>query len=161
MLDKRQVIAKTEKTLSFMRCFEECVSSFNENRSLPLPLCYQCKRSLLKIDHSFSSADSNIYLFDVPVDSHDSYAQTLNNFEYLNSNRVLDKNVIDYLITNNCIRVNELGKWILITEIKFYTENVTVKYKPPLWLLKHRFGHDDQLHKFLRFPKRSSTLLDE
>ena len=67
---------------------------------------------------STSQLDSNVYLFDAPIDDLAAYLNMLNNFEYLNSNHVIDKNVIDYLVTNSAIRVNSLGKWILVTKLK-------------------------------------------
>jgi hypothetical protein len=68
--------------------------------------------------HQHHQQDSNIYLFDSPIDNNESYFNILNSFEYISSDHVIDKNVIDYFVTNSCIRINQLGKWVLITKIK-------------------------------------------
>jgi hypothetical protein len=47
-------------------------------------------------------------LFDKPLESALDYFSILNNFEYLNSDHVIDKNTIEYFVSNGCIRINEM-----------------------------------------------------
>ena len=88
--------------------------------------------------------DTNIYLFDSPIDSLESYFNILNNFEYLNSDHVLDRNMIEYFVTYSCVRINSLGKWMLITKIKKIDEKKAHCLKHPLWLIKFRYGDEEQ-----------------
>ena len=114
MLKRREAILKTDKILRFMRCFEECIQSLNSNnrqQSFPLAICFQRSKIYFKLEDlstSLSNHDTNIYLFDLPIDSTDGYFSILNNFEYLNSNHVIDKTTIEYLVSNGCIRINEM-----------------------------------------------------
>jgi hypothetical protein len=121
MLKRRETINKTDKTLRFMRCFEECVQSLTNNKQFPLAASYQRSKVYFKLeDSSPSTHDSNIYLFDTPINENEAYFNTLNNFEYLNSDHAIDKHIIEYIVTNGCIRINNLGKWVLVTKIKVF-----------------------------------------
>ena len=117
MLKRREVITRADKTLRFMRCFEECIDALSKTKKMPLSVCYQRAKIYFKCDDT-GTQDSNIYLFNYPIDDKATYFNILNNFEYLNSDQVLDKNVIEYLVSNSCTRINNLGRWILITKIK-------------------------------------------
>lgn len=135
MLKLKEAVSKTDKTLRLMRCFEECTDSFSNNKPFPLAVCYQRSKLYLKLDdansgntptsstnstNQTSSQESNVYLFDAPIDDLATFVAILNNFEYLNSNNVIDKHNIEYLVTNSAIRINSLGKWSLITKLKVY-----------------------------------------
>ena len=139
-----------------MRCFEECiqalatVSASDESecvtsKPFPLAVAYRRAKVYFKIEPntnvlSSSSAvnasnaatlagiDSNIYLFEKPLDDNLAYQNTLNNFEYLNSEHVLDKLSIEYMVYNSTVRINNLGKWILITKIKVKLKNIKIKF---------------------------------
>lgn len=129
MLKRKESVLKTDKTLRYMRCFEELTNAFVKTEPIPLPVCFQRSKIYFKID-DFTTVnhDSNIYLFDSPIDDSDIYFNSLNNFEYLNSNHVLDKNNIEYLVSNSCTRINNLGRWILITKIKVNFFFYNIKY---------------------------------
>jgi hypothetical protein len=121
MLKRKEAVAKTDKTLRYMRCFEEVADAFVKSKPIPLPVCYQRSKTYFKIDDTsreMISHDSNIYLYETPIDDSETYFNMLNNYEFLNSDHVIDKNVVDYLVSNSCTRINELGRWILITKIK-------------------------------------------
>ena len=96
---------------------------------------------------SMGHHESNIYLFDAPIDDPLVYSRTLNNFEYLNSDLVLDKHVVKYLVSNSCMRITPLGKWILITKIRRNgpsSQQSVEELRPPRWLLKYRYGGGEQ-----------------
>lgn len=121
-------------------------STASDKRPLPLAVCYQRAEVYLKLDEMIKSSssaaaagsavttttastaaaaatvsatsDSNVYLFDAPIDDVGVYFNTLNNYEYLNSSHVVDKHFVEYVVTNSAIRVNTLGKWILVTKLK-------------------------------------------
>jgi hypothetical protein len=122
MFKRRDAISKTDKILRFMRCFEECIQSLTSNRqkSFPLAVSYQRSKIYFKIDDAnnasssstSSSQDTNIYLFDIPLENAYDYFSILNNFEYLNSDHVIDKNTIEYFVSNGCIRVNDM--WVTL-----------------------------------------------
>jgi hypothetical protein len=134
MLKRKDAIIKTDKTLRLMRCFEECVYSLVDgSKRLPQPVAFQRSKVYLKLEagssnitanlvnvnlNATSTSESNIYLFDQPVEDSQAYIETLNNFEYLNSDSVHDRTSIEYLVSNSVIRVNSLGVWILIAKIK-------------------------------------------
>ncbi len=117
MFKRKEATNRTERTLRFMRCFEECIEALAKSKQLPLPICYQRSKIYYKLDNAINQ-EPNVYLFEYPVEDINVYFNYLNNFEYLNSNNVLDKNTIEYLVSNSCVRVNNIGKWILITKIK-------------------------------------------
>ena len=146
MHKRRETTAKIDKTLRLMRCFEESIEAFAQTKAVPLPLCYQRSKVYYRLDTADSNQDSNIYLFDKPCPDQDTYFSYLNNFEYLNSNHVLDRNIIEYIVSNNCTRINDIGRWILVTKIKVDDENQgsSVVLNPPLWLLKYRYNEDEQ-----------------
>jgi hypothetical protein len=139
MLKRKEAIARTDKTLRLMRCFEECTESLSNNKPFPQPVCYQRSKIYYKLEQSSlssaspaavassssaaSNQESNVYFFDAPIDDLDTFSNILNNFEYLNSDHVYDKHNIDYLVSNSSIRVNNLGKWILVTKLKVYSTN--------------------------------------
>lgn len=140
VIKRKESAFRIDKTLSLVRCFEECTEALANNKPLPIFIFYQQEEVYLKVDglrvkrantttvinpttSSSSTAssgqqDSNLYFFEAPVDDTNVYLNTLNNFEYLNSNRVVDKNMIEYVVTNSAIRINTIGKWILVTKIK-------------------------------------------
>ncbi len=136
MIKRKDAISKTDKTLRLMRCLEEIIDSFSAVKQMPKPLCFQRSKVYYKllINQNNTSSnqsqlptslvahhhnqESNIYLFDSPVDNTETYFSILNNFEYLNSDHVIDRNMIEYLVTNSCVRINNMGKWILVTKIK-------------------------------------------
>lgn len=170
MNKKKSVLTKTEKTLKFMRAFEECSECLASNKPFPKPLGYYRAKIYYKLDESCiasnspmnsSSAfnnqfnyESSIYLFDCPLDDQTTYDAVINNFEYLNSDRVLDKNSIEYLVSNNVVRINNLGKWILITKTKLHNtddskKTKSVSLKRPLWLLKYKFNSNEQPIKLI------------
>lgn len=172
MNKKNSVSNKTEKTLKFMRAFEECSECLASNKPFPKPLGYYRAKIYYKLDESCiasnspmnsSSAfnnqfnyESSIYLFDCPLDDQTTYDAVINNFEYLNSDRVLDKHSIEYFVSNSVVRINNLGKWILITKIKLYDsdqidskKNKSITPKRPLWLLKYKFNSNEQPVKLI------------
>jgi hypothetical protein len=140
MLKQKDAIVKTDKTLRFMRCFAECVKSLvgtvPASRPLPFPqsVAFHRSKTYLKLEptgmpnanlvnvnlNATSTSESNIYLFEQPAEDAQAYLNTLDNFEYLNSERVLDRTSIEYLVSNSVVRVNSLGVWILIIKIKVY-----------------------------------------
>ena len=126
MLKRKESVAKTDKILRYMRCFEELTDAFVNTKQIPLPVCYQRSKIYFKID-DFTTHDSNVYLFDAPIDDSESYYNALNNFEYLNSDHVIYKNLVEYLVSNSCTRVNSLGRWILITKIKVF-QTINIKF---------------------------------
>lgn len=169
---RKNSTTKIEKTLKFMRTFEECTECLTSNKPFPRALGYYRTKIYYKLDQSCinsnspmnsSSAiisqfnyESSVYLFDCPVDDQTTYDAIINNFEYLNSDRVIDKHSIDYLISNSVIRINSMGKWILITKIKIFNMDdidtkkaKSVTLKRPLWLLKHKFNSNEQPIKLI------------
>lgn len=157
MLKRRETSSKIDKTIRFMRCFEETINSLIKTEPIPLSLCYQRSKVYFKIEAAPANQDSNIYLFDSPCPDLDTYYNYLNNFEYLNSDHVLDRNVIEYLVSNNCTRINNIGRWILVTKIKIDDDNLrtSVHLNPPLWLLKYRYEEGDQPLKLVEILDRS------
>ena len=134
MIKRKDAISRTDKTLRLMRCLEEIIESFSSVKPVPKPTCFQRSKVYYKlltntninstnqsqlptslVSHHHNQQESNIYLFDSPVDNSDTYFSTLNNFEYLNSDHVIDRNMIEYFVTNSCVRINNMGKWILVT----------------------------------------------
>lgn len=158
MIKRRDVISKIDRTLRFIRGFEECIECMAQTKAVPLPLCYQRSKSYYKFEET-TSQDSNIYLFNSPCADMNAYFNFLNNFEYLNSDHVLDKNIIEYLVSNNCTRINSLGKWILVTKIKFNCDTMcsSIVLNPPLWLLKYRYGEDDQPFKLTEITDKINS----
>ena len=126
MLKRKDMICKTDKTLRFMRCFEECVESLTNSTPIPSPMCFQRSKVYLRLDEQ-GTFESNIYLFDTLVEDTETYFSILNNFEYFNSDHVIDKTVVEYLVTNSCTRINSLGRWILITKIKVLKRKVLIE----------------------------------
>lgn len=118
MSKKREAVVKTDRTLRLIRCFEESVNAFVNGQNLPLALCYHRSKVYYKLDESFISSDPNVYLFDSPVSTSEDYQAILNNFEYLNSDHVIDRHVVEYLVSNGCTKINSFGRWILITRVK-------------------------------------------
>lgn len=189
MNKRKNAINKTEKSLKIMRAFEECTECLASNKPFPKPIGYYRAKIYYKLDESCinlnsplnsSSAinsqfnyESSIYLFDCPVDDQATYDAIINNFEYLNSDRVLDKHSIDYLVSNSVIRINTLGKWILITKIKVFNideidskKAKSITLKRPLWLLKYKFNSNEQPIKLIEISeskneKQSSNLNKE
>lgn len=168
MIKRKDAVNKTDKTLRLIRAFEECVECLASNKPFPKSVSYQRSKIYYKIDESCINAqsssstsntsnhDTNIYLFDTPIDDQETYSNTLNNFEYFNSDHVIDIHNIEYLVSNSSIRINNLGKWILITKIKIINneQNDSKKFKSnvlkrPLWLLKFKFNEDEQPIKLI------------
>jgi hypothetical protein len=138
MIKRKDAISRTDKTLRLMRCLEEIIDSFSSVKLAPKGICFQRSKVYYKllsqnpnssstnqsqlpsslVAHHHHSQESNVYLFDSPVENSDIYFSILNNFEYLNSDHVIDRNMIEYLVTNSCVRINNMGKWILVTKIK-------------------------------------------
>jgi len=164
MLKRRDATSKIDKTQRFMRCFEDTIKSLNHNKPLPLPLCYQRAKTYFKIEPSTANQDTNIYLFDSPCEDLKTYYNYINNFEYLNSNHVLDRNIVEYLVSNNCTRINNIGRWILLTKIKAVDEsesNTSIVLNPPLWLLKYRYGEDEQPIKLTEILDKTNSVYNE
>jgi hypothetical protein len=125
MIRKKDAIKKIDKTLRFLKCFEECVEAFQTNAHLPREICYQRAKTYYKLNLNSTKSnmnnnlnDSNIYFFDSPLSDQESLSNMINNFEYLNSDHVVDRTNIDFLVSNGQMIINNLGKWILIIKIK-------------------------------------------
>lgn len=133
--------SKIERKVNLIRCFEDCVDSFTSSNSIPLAICYQPSKIYCKLDINSNnhSQDNNIYLFEKPCEDISTYYSYLNNFTYLNSEYVINFELIDYLVTNSCIRINTIGRWILVTKIKLLDSLVAVSLRKPLWLLKYSY----------------------
>ncbi len=164
MHKRRDAISKIDKMQRFMRCFEETIRSLTQHKSLPLPLCYQRAKTYFKIEPKNVNQDTNIYLFDSPCEDLKTYYNYINNFEYLNSNHVIDRNVVEYVVSNSCTRINNFGRWILLTKIKIIDDNITntsVVLNPPLWLLKYRYGEEEQPIKLTEIMERNNLVHNE
>ena len=134
MIKRREAIARADRTLRFMRCFEELCEAFAKTKPLPIASLFQRSKIYYKLDQTAQFIETNIYLFDSPIDSMAEYSAILNNFEYLNSDNVIDGTTVEYIASNSCVRINSIGKWILITKIKVTIilnkiEIMTLKYK--------------------------------
>jgi hypothetical protein len=140
---------KTNRIIYFMKAFDDAVKFLTNTQReanhshVILPLFYQRSKVYYQaminnsnsnnkeLSHSSkgssccstSSIDTNLYLFQEPIESDHQYLAHLNNYDYLNSNHVIDKNSIQYLVSNNCSLVNNLGKWIQIIKIKVNKKN--------------------------------------
>ena len=164
MMKRRDVLSKIDRTQRFIRGFEECIQCMAQTRAVPLPLCYVRSKTYFKFEET-ANQDSNIYLFDSPCEDIEAYFSYLNNFEYLNSDHVLGKNMIEYIVSNNCTRINNLGKWMLITKIKIKVKYdnmcTSIVLSPPLWLLKYRYEEDGQPLKLTDFNGCPSFFTDK
>ncbi len=145
---RHEASSKIDRTTSLIRCFEDCVNSLASSSSVPLPICYQPSKLYFKLDitnnNQLNNQDHNIYLFDKPCEDISTYYSFLNNFIYLNSDNVISPELIDYLVANSCTRINDIGRWILVTKIKLLDSTLAVTLAKPLWLLKYRYDMDNQ-----------------
>jgi hypothetical protein len=128
--NRLEVIKKNQRTLALIRCFQECIEAFSNGTQFPLNMCYHRSKIYYRIEENsranFASSnsinsfqtESNVYLFDSPIDTIDEYNSTINNFEYLNSDHVIDRHGIAFFVSNGCSQLTNLGNWILVTKIK-------------------------------------------
>jgi hypothetical protein len=143
MLKKKDAIVKANKTLKYMRCFEECIDSFENGKKLPLALCYHRSKVYYKLDEhqrgtiesavaaaTAAANGSYIYLFDEPISNAREYFERTSNhlvqhglasnIQSANTGLVysLEQNTISYVISNSNTVINELGRWIQVIKIR-------------------------------------------
>lgn len=176
MMPKRKDSAlRTDRTLRYMRCFEDCVRALCNNSPIPVAVCYKrgkvylepvksnnfatdsispSKSNLISGKNVSRATDSSIYLFDAPVGDNQSYVEMINSFEFLSSNHVVERASVEYLVSNSDIKINQMGMWMMVTKIKRTQaeKNKFTVFKPPVWLLKHQFGDEEDRWRLIENP---------